>query len=202
MPHTTVRLGVSSAVTIPVRFIQTAPVSPRPLELWLFARLVLLLLPAEPINPSLFPLCHTVLSPQRTQRLTASLCPKLVFPEIPLLSLRPSPPTNGAKIPYTTTHSRTSVPRFLQQHHHGRHTRRGWWLISLPSLTGGFPFITSKVTRSLSSPPSLPHPKGLTRTKLGWIPFQSVFMTESKGRVNGVSVGAGPCEAQAGLHAQ
>lgn len=48
----------------------------------------------------------------------------------------------------------------------------------------------------------LPYPKVHTRTRLGEIPFQPVFMTESKGRVNGASVGAGLCEARTGLHAQ
>lgn len=48
---------------------QQGPVSCGPRELWLSAKAALLLLPAGPINPPLFPLCHTRLPTQRAQRL-------------------------------------------------------------------------------------------------------------------------------------
>lgn len=155
----------------------------------------MLLLPTGPINPPLFPLCHTVLSAQRAQQLAPpqpcyaqcwhfqnsfppSHCPSLWSPFIPL---PPSPPLGFHHLSQHATYSVCS-----------------WWLVTLPSLT--FTFITSKLRHSFSflSFPSLYFLISLSTPglRLGEIPFQHVFMTESKGRVNGTSVGAGLCEAR------
>lgn len=123
---------------------------------------------------------------------TALLCPVLAFPNSfppshcpslrsPFIPLLPSPPLG-----------------FHHPSQHATYSGCSWWLVTLPSLT--FTFITSKLRRSFSF---LPFPSlyflislSTPGLRLGEIPFQHVFMTESKGRVNGASVGAGLCEAR------
>lgn len=118
---------------------QQGPMSPRPSELWL-----MLLLPTGPINPPLFPLCHTVLATQRAQQLTPpqpcyaqcwhsqnsfppSRCPSLWSPFLP-----PPPPAPSLVL--------------LDFHQPGQHAARsgcGCCSVASPSLT--FPLIPSNL---------------------------------------------------------
>lgn len=115
---------------------QQGPMSPGPSKFWL-----MLLLPTGPINPSLFPFCHTVLSAQRAQQLTPH-SPAMQSVGIPKTPLLP---------PAVPLHFPTSIPFLLDFHHPGQHTACsgcGWWLVPSP-LT--FPFIPSNLgRRSLS----------------------------------------------------
>lgn len=169
---------------------QQEPMSPRPSKFWL-----MLLLPTGPINPSLFPFCHTVLSAQRAQQLTphSPAMPSVGIPKTPLLPLAvplPCPPSFPhlhplpSRLPppwpaYSLQRLRLVVSAFSSNF--SIHPIQSWVR---------FPFF-----------PSLPcassYPSECTLgLRLEEISFQHVFMTESKGRVNGVSVGAGLCEAR------
>lgn len=165
--------------------------SPRPLELWL-----MLLLPTGPINPPLFPLCHTVLSAQRAQQLappqscyaqcwhsqnsfTPSRCPSLWSPFMP--PPHPLPSRLPPPWPACSLQRLRLVVGAFSFSNFSIHPIQSW---------ARFPFF-----------PSLPcassYPSECTLgLRLGEISFQHVFMTESKGRVNGASVGAGLCEAR------
>lgn len=135
-------------------------------------------------------------------------CPKLAFPKLPKpppsLSHPSDPPlrTPGAKTPY------------IHQHPQDQNTVTNTSPVPPTDTEAGRePFLPERFQPSLPkfSPlpppffpsflPSLPFPKVHTRPRLGEIPFQHVFMTESKGRVNGASMGAGLCEAST-AHAQ
>lgn len=113
--------------------------SPMPSELWL-----MLLLPTEPINPSLFPFCHTVLSTQRAQQLTphSPAMPSVGIPKTPFLPpavplCHPSSPSTPSPSFQTST---TLASMQLAEAAVG-----GWWLVPSPSLT--FPFIPSNLGR-------------------------------------------------------
>lgn len=165
--------------------------SPRPSKLWL-----MLLLPTGPINPSLFPFCHTVLSAQRAQQLAphSPAMPSVGIPKTPLLP--PAVPLSG--------HPSSSRPHPLPSR-----LPPPWPACNLQRLrlvVGAFSFSNFSIhpIQSWAHFPFFPplpcassYPSECTLgLRLEEISFQHVFMTESKGRVNGASVGAGLCEAR------
>lgn len=156
--------------------------------------------------------CITHTKGPATRALTAPLCPELAFPKLPkpprppqplcLTLLRPYPPTPHQ---HPELKSHTPPPTGPKQ----RNKHFNWQLPPTATEAGCVSFPPEHFQSWLPefSPlplpflPSLPFPKVHTRPRLGEIPFQHVFMTESKGRVNGASMGAGLCEASP-AHAQ
>lgn len=167
----------------------------------------MLLLPAGPINLPLFPWCHTVLSAQRSQQLMPSqLCSAQRWPSQnsftppPLfLSLVTLLLTHSAKIPYTAP---PVASGFHPASQHAIYAGCDWWLVVHPSLN--LKSIPSKhffLPFFLSSLVSPQNHECTPCLRLEEIPSLYVFMTESKGRVEGHPWERN-YEAHTGLHAQ